>query len=152
MSIIYNPQRYKLPDVANQNFIDSQEITDILEEFQNPTQEQVRETIAKSMAKQRLSMQETAILVNTTDPQLVEEIKQAARQLKEKVYGKRIVLFAPLYIGNLCINNCAYCGFRSDNKLQKRTSLTTQELIEQVKARERAGHNRRILVYGQRPK
>ena len=152
MSIIYNPQRYKLPDVANQNFIDSQEITDILEEFQNPTQEQVRETIAKSMAKQRLSMQETAILVNTTDPQLVEEIKQAARQLKEKVYGKRIVLFAPLYIGNLCINNCAYCGFRSDNKLQKRTSLTTQELIEEVKALEDAGHKRLILVYGEHPK
>ncbi len=152
MSIIYQPQQYNLPDVANQNFIDSQEITNILQQAENPTLEQVRTVIAKSLSKQRLSMQETAILVNATDTQLVEEIKQAARQLKEQVYGKRIVLFAPLYIGNLCINNCAYCGFRADNKQQKRTTLSNQDLIDEVKALEDAGHKRLILVYGEHPK
>ena len=69
-------------------------------------------------------MQETAVLVNATDPELVEEIKEGARKLKEQVYGKRIVLFAPLYVGNLCVNNCEYCGFRATNKDQKRTTLT----------------------------
>ncbi len=152
MSIIYTPQQYKIPDVANQNFIDSDEINDILQQHQNPTAEQVRGVIAKSLAKQRLSLQETAILVNANDPELVEEIKQAARELKERVYGKRIVLFAPLYIGNLCINNCAYCGFRSANTQQKRTTLSNNELVDEVKALQDAGHKRLILVYGEHPK
>ena len=152
MSIIYNPQEYKIEDKSMQNFIDNDEINEILQSTQNPTKEQVKEVIQKSLDKNRLSLQETAILVNANDPELIDEIKKAAKQLKERVYGKRIVLFAPLYIGNLCINNCTYCGFKAENKAQKRITLSDDELKKEVKALEDSGHKRLILVYGEHPK
>jgi 2-iminoacetate synthase len=93
-----------------------------------------------------------AKLVNVTDPGLVEEIKEGARALKEQVYGKRIVLFAPLYVGNLCVNNCEYCGFRASNKNQKRTTLTRNELVREVEMLEDMGQKRLILVYGEHPR
>jgi 2-iminoacetate synthase len=132
-------------------FIDADEIWKILHSA-IPTKERVREIIAKSLDKNRLTLEETAILINASDPELVEEIKQGAKTLKQKVYGERIVLFAPLYIGNYCINNCAYCGFKSSNKFIKRTTLSREELIEQVKTLENSGHKRLILVYGEHPK
>ncbi|MGQ1787720.1 MULTISPECIES: [FeFe] hydrogenase H-cluster radical SAM maturase HydG [unclassified Saccharicrinis] len=152
MSIIYHPQEYKMKDESMKNFIDNDEINEILESTKNPTQEQVRAIIQKSLDKNRLSLQETAILVNANDPELITEIKEAAKSLKQRVYGKRIVLFAPLYIGNLCINNCSYCGFKAENTAQKRTTLTADDLKEEVKALEDAGHKRLILVYGEHPK
>ncbi|RLD83169.1 MAG: [FeFe] hydrogenase H-cluster radical SAM maturase HydG, partial [Bacteroidetes bacterium] len=75
-----------------------------------------------------------------------------ARTLKEKVYGHRIVLFAPLYIGNLCANNCAYCGYKASNKSVKRVTLDKEEIIKQVKALEDTGQKRLILVYGEHKK
>ncbi len=152
MSIIYHPQKYKIEDKSMQNFIDADEINKILKDAENPSKEQVREVIQKSLNKNRLSLQDTAILINANDPELVKEIKDAARTLKERVYGRRIVLFAPLYIGNLCINNCTYCGFRNENTSQKRTTLTSDDLKDEVKALEDAGHKRLILVYGEHPK
>ncbi|MCW3788548.1 [FeFe] hydrogenase H-cluster radical SAM maturase HydG [Plebeiibacterium sediminum] len=152
MSIIYHPQKYKIEDRSMENFIDSDEIHEILEAKKNPTADEVRAVISKSLNKERLSLQETAILINAKDPELIHEIKQAAKELKERVYGKRIVLFAPLYVGNLCINNCSYCGFRAENKSQKRVTLSTEDLKNEVKALEDAGHKRLILVYGEHPK
>ena len=152
MSIIYTPQEYILPDRPMENFIDSDEIHSILNEHQSPTMEQVRAVIAKALNKQRLSLHETAVLVNADEPEMSEEIKKAARQLKEKVYGKRIVLFAPLYIGNMCINDCTYCGFRSSNKKQARLTLGKSDIINQVTALEDTGHKRLILVYGEHPR
>ncbi|MCP4312558.1 MAG: [FeFe] hydrogenase H-cluster radical SAM maturase HydG [Bacteroidetes bacterium] len=149
--MIYDPQVYAIEDKAMVPFISKSEIENILQQAR-PDAITVRKIIAKSLEKKRLSMQETAILVNTTDPALVEEIKQGARTLKEKVYGKRIVLFAPLYVGNLCINNCEYCGFRNSNKGQKRTTLTHPELINEVEILEDMGQKRLILVYGEHPK
>lgn len=152
MSIIYTPQQYTIPDKAMENFIDSDEIHGFIKEFANPTPEQVDEVIAKSLNKQRLSLQETAILVNADSPEMVDKIKLAAKQLKEQIYGKRIVLFAPLYIGNLCINDCTYCGFRSTNKKQERLTLGKQDIVDQVVALEDSGHKRLILVYGEHPR
>jgi len=149
--MIYDPQVYAIADKPELPFISEKEIEDILKTTQ-PTKERVREIIAKSLDKKRLSMQETAVLVNATDPELVEEIKDAARRLKEQVYGKRIVLFAPLYVGNLCVNNCEYCGFRASNKDQKRTTLTHPELVSEVEMLEEMGQKRLILVYGEHPK
>ena len=149
--MIYDPQVYAIEDRAMLPFISEKEIEGILEQA-IPTREDVRAIIAKSLNKQRLSMQETAMLVKATDPELVEEIKTGARLLKEQVYGKRIVLFAPLYVGNLCINNCEYCGFRAANKGQKRTTLTHPELIKEVEMLEEMGQKRLILVYGEHPK
>ena len=62
------------------------------------------------------------------------------------------MLFAPLYVGNYCVNNCVYCGFRSSNKEQIRTTLTDEELIRNVEALEDDGQKRLILVYGESPK
>ena len=149
--MIYEPQEYAIADEAMKPFISVKEIEEMLAEAR-PTREKVREIITKSLDKKRLSMQETAMLVNATDPELVEEIKAGARELKEKVYGKRIVLFAPLYVGNLCINNCEYCGFRANNTNQKRTTLKHDELIREVEMLEEMGQKRLILVYGEHPK
>jgi len=131
-----------------QPFIDADEIESYLNNSVS-TKESVREVIAKSLSKKRLSLAETAILINTTDPELVEEIKDGARQLKKLVYGNRIVLFAPLYIGNKCANNCTYCGFRASNTSAKRVTLTDEEIVNEVKSLEDNGQKRLILVYGE---
>ncbi len=111
----------------------------------------VREIIAKSMDKKPLEVAETAALLAATSPELVEEIFAAARQLKRDVYGNRIVIFAPLYIGNFCVNDCAYCAFRNSLRTTVRKTLTQDELIAQVEALEDSGHKRLILVFGEHP-
>jgi 2-iminoacetate synthase len=149
--MMYDPQVYAVKDEPMKPFISEKEIEEMLATAK-PTRERVREIVAKSLNKNRLSMQETAMLVNASDPGMVEEIKAAARELKEKIYGKRIVLFAPLYVGNLCINNCEYCGFRTSNREQKRTTLTREELVREVEMLEDMGQKRLILVYGEHPR
>ncbi|WP_231610165.1 [FeFe] hydrogenase H-cluster radical SAM maturase HydG [Labilibaculum euxinus] len=150
MKMIYKPQEYRIKDERMKPFIDESEIWEILEEAQ-PTEENVRRIIQKSLDKNRLSLQETAVLLKVEDEKLIEEIKAGARTLKEKVYGDRIVIFAPLYIGNKCVNNCTYCGFRASNIKQKRTTLAHEQIKAEVKALEDSGQKRLILVYGEHP-
>lgn len=116
-----------------------------------PERARVRDLIAKSMDKQALAVEEAAELVRADDPELVEEIFAAARTLKETVYGNRIVLFAPLYIGNECTNDCAYCGFRRSNPEAIRRTLDGEEIRRQVSALEEKGQKRLILVFGEHP-
>ena len=113
-----------------------------------PDKETVRAIISKSLDKQALTVEETAVLLAAGD-ELTEEIFAAARELKRKVYGNRIVLFAPLYIGNKCINDCAYCAFRSSNKESLRRTLSHDEIAAQVESLENVGHKRLILVFGE---
>jgi 2-iminoacetate synthase len=117
-----------------------------------PDPREVRDTIAKSLSKAPLRPEEAAILVNTQDPELVEEIFRAARTLKRDVYGNRIVLFAPLYIANHCVNDCQYCGFRRSNRDAVRRWLSPREIRTQVEALEDQGHKRLILVFGEHPR
>lgn len=112
---------------------------------------QVRDIVAKSLAKEPLKVEETAALINATDPELVESLYAAARQLKRDVYGNRIVLFAPLYIGNYCINDCEYCGFRRTNLDAVRRTLKPEEVQQQVTALLHRGHKRLIIVFGEHP-
>jgi len=149
--MIFKPEKLKIKDQRMKPFIDAEEIWDIINNTVS-TSERVREVIAKSLDKNRLTLAETAVLINASDPGLIEEIKQGARTLKEKVYGQRIVLFAPLYIGNLCTNNCAYCGFKVSNSTIKRVTLDHDDLVAQVKALEDTGQKRLILVYGEHPR
>ena len=144
----FTPEKYKIEDKAHQAFIDSDEIWNTLNGTVS-NESTVRQIIQKSLNKQRLNMAEVAVLVKADSPQLIEEIKQAARDLKERVYGNRIVLFAPLYVGNLCMNNCKYCGFKSSNTETIRKTLSKDELISDVKALEDNGQKRLILVYGE---
>lgn len=112
----------------------------------------LREVIAKALDKQALSVEETAVLLHARDPELREEVFSAARDLKQRVYGNRIVLFAPLYIGNMCVNDCAYCGFQRKNKEAVRRTLGMDEIRQQVVAMENQGHKRLIVVFGEHPR
>lgn len=149
--MLFTPQSYALPDLPEKPFIDPDEIARILEQTASPTPERIREIIARSLAKNRLTLEETATLINADSPEAVQLILDGARQLKQQVYGNRIVLFAPLYIGNRCINNCAYCGFRKDNRNAVRHTLTDPEIVSETEALEQNGHKRLILVYGEHP-
>lgn len=117
-----------------------------------PDAARVRDIIAKSLAKTALSVEETAVLLSCADPALCEEILAAARQLKRDVYGNRIVLFAPLYVGNDCVNDCLYCAFRRSNRTEIRRSLDQDEIRRQVEVLEQRGHKRLILVFGEHPR
>ncbi|OQY38411.1 MAG: [FeFe] hydrogenase H-cluster radical SAM maturase HydG [Candidatus Cloacimonetes bacterium 4572_65] len=132
-----------------ESFIPDGEIFELLEKTKNPTTARVQEIIEKSLNKNRLSPKETATLINCNDPELIQQIFAGARALKEKIYGNRIVLFAPLYVGNECINDCTYCGFRISNKETHRNTLTMDQLGEEVRALESRGHKRLIMVYGE---
>jgi 2-iminoacetate synthase len=149
--MIYQPQEYKIKDERMKPFIDPDEIWDFIKNTE-ATKERVHEVINKALDKNRLSLAETAVLINAKDPELIEEIKKGARTLKERVYGHRIVLFAPLYIGNLCTNNCAYCGYKASNTSIERVTLNKEEIIKQVTALEDTGQKRLIMVYGEHKK
>ena len=140
----FSPEKYRIPDEPMKPFIDVAEIEGLLTHAK-PDPAIIRNIIAKSLDKHRLSMAETAMLLNADDPELIAEIKEGANKLKKAVYGNRIVLFAPLYIGNKCINNCQYCGFRISNKDQVRATLDTQQIISDVEALEDQGQKRLIL-------
>ena len=146
----FNPEKCAIPDKRMQPFIDSNEIWNYINNTK-VTDERVQQIINKSLNKERLTLEETAVLVNANNPDQIEMIKEGARKLKEKVYGNRIVLFAPLYIGNRCTNNCKYCGFRASNKEAIRKTLSDEEIIKEVEALEDNGQKRLILVYGEHP-
>lgn len=148
--MIFNPEKCSIPDQRMKPFIDSDELWRHINETKSDKVE-VRDIIQKSLDKQRLSLHETAVLINASDEDLAAEIKEGARELKKRVYGNRIVLFAPLYVGNKCINNCQYCGFRASNKQALRKTLSDIELIKEVESLEDNGQKRLILVYGEHP-
>jgi 2-iminoacetate synthase len=148
--MIFTPEKCSIPDQRMKPFIDPEELWDYINTTKSDAAS-VEAVIAKSLDKKRLTLRETAVLINATDPGLIEKIKEGARELKKRVYGNRIVLFAPLYVGNKCTNNCKYCGFRTSNKEAVRKTLSDQELVQEVEALEDNGQKRLILVYGEHP-
>ncbi|PKP34737.1 MAG: [FeFe] hydrogenase H-cluster radical SAM maturase HydG [Bacteroidetes bacterium HGW-Bacteroidetes-17] len=149
--MIFKPQKYRIKDESMINFIDPEEINDYLNRAK-PTTDMVRQVIEKSLNKERLNLEDVALLVKATDLEQIEMIKDGAKTLKRNIYGNRIVLFAPLYVGNLCNNNCKYCGFRASNSKAERKTLNDQELYENVVALEQNGQKRLILVFGEHQK
>lgn len=111
-----------------------------------------REIFAKSKRKESLTLEEVAALIAISSKEGMEELFATAKELKKSIYGNRIVLFAPLYIGNYCINNCKYCGFRNSLTTAVRHTLSQTELENEIVALENEGHKRLILVYGEHPK
>lgn len=111
-----------------------------------------REIFAKSKRKEPLTLEEVAALIAISSKEGMEELFATAKELKKSIYGNRIVLFAPLYIGNYCINNCKYCGFRNSLTTAVRHTLSQTELENEIVALENEGHKRLILVYGEHPK
>ena len=137
--------------VNGKDFIDEKSIFGNLEKYRQPDKQQVRDILQKSLDIKLLSPEETAVLLNVEDPGLLEEMREAALQVKKKVYDNRIVFFAPLYCSNLCVNSCVYCGFRSDNCAEKRHVLTMEEVRRETEAVIDEGHKRLIAVYGEHP-
>lgn len=109
----------------------------------------IDEILNKALKLKGLNLEESAELLNVTDEAVGEKIFKAAKELKEIIYGNRIVLFAPLYAANVCTNNCLYCGFRHDNKDIKRCVLTPEEVAEEAKAIMNLGHKRIVLLTGE---
>ena len=133
------------------SFIPTGEIETLLAAQSHPSESRIREIIAKSLDKQRLNPDETAALISVSDPELKQLILEGAHELKERIYGNRIVLFAPLYVGNECINDCVYCGFRISNKECQRATLSHDDLVAETQALVETGHKRLIMVYGEHP-
>lgn len=133
-------------------FIDDQAIRNALSNNGAPEAARVREILRKSLSIETLSLEEAAVLISVQDPDLWEEVKEAAAEVKRRVYDNRIVTFAPLYMGNLCVNNCVYCGFRECNEAEKRRVLTREEIAEEARVLAgEIGHKRLIVVYGEHP-
>jgi 2-iminoacetate synthase len=133
------------------DFIDDNHIESILEHAKNPDPQRVREIIKKAYELKGLSPEDVAILLQTENDELIGEILQAAHKIKQDIYGNRLVLFAPLYVANLCANNCLYCGFRRDNKELNRVALTMEQIAKEVQVLEREGHKRLLMLCGEHP-
>ena len=133
------------------DFIDDGKIEFILDKAKNTPTERVEEIINKSRELNGLTPEETAVLLQTEDEDLIKEIWKAAKEIKQAIYGNRLVLFAPLYVANHCANNCLYCGFRRDNKELKRVSLTMDQIANEVKVLQREGHKRILMLCGEDP-
>lgn len=135
------------------DFIDDNEILASLEQGARlaSDHETVRKILDKAAACKGLDHREAAILLNITDKEIIEEMFHEAKIIKEKIYGKRIVIFAPLYISNYCVNNCLYCGYKHSNDSFSRRKLTMQEIAEEAKVLEAMGHKRLALEAGEDP-
>lgn len=148
--MIFHPQTYSLPDRAGEPFIDSEEIETLLEAHAAASASEVEAVVGRAMGRERLALRDVAVLLGAADDDR-RRVLEAAERLKREVYGERIVLFAPLYVGNRCTNRCAYCSFRADNPETVRRTLADTEIRREVEALQRAGHKRLILVYGEHP-
>ena len=112
----------------------------------------IREILAKSRKIETLLPEETAALIQVTNKDLLNEMAETALAIKKAVYNNRVVMFAPLYLSNLCVNNCEYCGFKSCNNDQKRHMLTMDEVRAEIEVvAGKLGHKRLIAVYGEHP-
>lgn len=146
--------KYNYIDSSNENginFIDEPLINSLIDENIEEDPILCREIFAKSKEKNPLNLQDTAALMAIKSPELTRELFETARELKRDIYGKRIVLFAPLYVGNHCVNDCAYCGFRRSARGTIRKTLTKEELVQEIYNLEDMGHKRLILVFGESP-
>lgn len=133
-------------------FINEEYIHSLLEDKTLNSPEMQKEVIAKALEAKGLTLKESASLLNITDPELLEELFHTAKSIKEKIYGNRLVIFAPLYITNQCVNNCLYCAFRRDNKELVRVTLTIDQIREEVEYLVKTGQKRILLVAGEHPK
>lgn len=134
------------------DFIDDAEIARLLAETGEPEAARVRGLIAKARAVETLTQAELAELMRVRDPEMWNEMRAAAGDIKRKVYDNRIVTFAPLYLGSQCVNHCVYCGLRGENDAVERRILSMDEVRAETKALAGTlGHKRLVVVYGEHP-
>lgn len=138
-----------MAEATFENFIDEAEIEQALSRAAGAGSERVREILARAAEAKGLSLPEVAVLAEVSDPELLGELFRTAREVKERIYGRRLVLFAPLYISNLCANECLYCAFRARNRAVQRRSLTQDLIRREVEALVDQGQKRVLLVAGE---
>ncbi len=129
--------------------IDEAPIFETIAASQKQSASLVRDILAKAQELHGLAPDEVAPLMNVSDPELLGELFKAASEVKEAIYGNRLVLFAPLYISNLCANECLYCAFRNRNAKVKRRALNQDEIAAEIKSLVEQGHKRVLLVAGE---
>lgn len=130
------------------NFIEDQKIKDLLAAAKKATKEDLHKIIEKAGDCKGLSTYEVAALLNVEDEATLDEIYKTAGKIKERIYGNRIVMFAPLYVSNHCINGCTYCGYKCSNKFTRRT-LTDEEIAREAMVIQDMGHKRIVLEAGE---
>jgi 2-iminoacetate synthase len=133
------------------DFINDEKIEKILSEAKKAPASKAREIIEKARSAKGLTPLETAVLLHLEDKETLDLLFSAAHEIKAKIYGKRVVIFAPLYISNFCVNNCYYCGYRTSNEILRRR-LEFDEIEKEVIALEAMGHKRIALEVGEDPK
>lgn len=131
-----------------ENFIDRDKLYGMLEN-NTPTESQINEILNKARKLKGLNLEDVAKLLCVEDEAQIQKILETAMYAKEEIYGRRLVLFAPIYTGNACVNNCVYCGFRRDNKSLKRKVLTMDEIEQETLTLLRQGHKRALLICGE---
>lgn len=125
-------------------------INDLLNKTENPTKEDIDKVLDKVAKNQGLSHNDIATLLQVNDQETMNQVFKIAGELKRKIYGNRIVIFAPLYLSSYCVNNCLYCGYKEENKLARRR-LSREEIQEEVIHLEKMGHKRLALEAGEDP-
>lgn len=132
------------------NFIDREKLYGLIEGAA-PTEAELKQILNKALELKGLGLEDVAALLRVKDHDQIYEIMETAKKVKQDIYGKRLVLFAPVYTGNKCVNNCVYCSFRRDNHLIKRKILNMDEIATEVKTLLRDGHKRILLICGETP-
>ena len=112
----------------------------------------IRDILEKAEACKGLSYREAALLLECEDPRIHQEIFDLAESIKEKFYGNRIVMFAPLYLSNYCVNGCRYCPYHGQNQHITRKKLSQEDIVKEVVALQDMGHKRLALEAGEDPK
>lgn len=130
------------------DFIDEEQIVNILESNKDKDVEEIERIIEKARQAKGITIEEAAALLNNSNPQIEEKLFEAAREIKERIYGNRIVMFAPLYVSNYCVNRCTYCGYKCTSRIERRR-LTDDEIRREVQIIQDLGHKRIALEAGE---
>ena len=136
--------RYDPKSLCADEFIHHGEITETLTyaEAHKNDAALLDEIMAKARLHKGLTHREASVLLACEDPERIEEMYRLAEEIKMAYYGNRIVIFAPLYLSNYCINGCTYCPYHRQNKHIPRKKLTQAEIEKEVIALQDMGHKR----------
>ncbi|MDR1869418.1 MAG: [FeFe] hydrogenase H-cluster radical SAM maturase HydG, partial [Treponema sp.] len=132
----------------DENFINRKYIEDLLEDAKYTDDASISRALDKAEKGETLTHGEVAALLKTDNPEHIDRIFETAGKIKRRIYGNRIVMFAPLYISDYCVNRCAYCSFNHSHNFA-RNKLTMDELREEVKILEMMGHKRLAIEAGE---
>lgn len=145
--------KYDVKSEKAEEFINHEEILQTLEygKANANNRDLIKEILEKAKKAKGLSYKEAFVLLSCEEEDLNEEIFALAKDLKERFYGNRIVLFAPLYLSNYCVNGCVYCPYHAKNKHIPRKKLSQEEIKKEVIALQDMGHKRLALETGEDP-